>query len=176
VGEAIERILQDIATPHAAATVHVRAPLPVLLANPLLIDQILRNLLTNAFTYGVTPGDTPDVEVGCEDRAGRWRLFVRDHGPGIPVDQQERVFGLFERLAAGKTVNPRGTGVGLSIVRKAAEAMGGEAGVDSVAGAGACFWVDLPKTPSAVRNSPEARTPRVETEHQPGGGERSARD
>jgi signal transduction histidine kinase len=169
VGEAIERILQDLATPDAAAAVRIRAPLPVVLANPSLIDQILTNLLTNAFTYGATPGEAPDVEVGCEDRAGHWRLYVRDHGPGIPADQQERVFGLFERLTAGKRVNPKGTGVGLSIVRKAAEAMGGEAGVDSAAGAGACFWVDVPKTPSVLGNSPEARTQPAETDHQAGG-------
>jgi PAS domain S-box-containing protein len=173
VGQAIERILQDLVTPDLAATVRIRAPLPVVLANPSLIDQILRNLLTNAFTYGVTPGDAPDVEIGCEDRAGHWRLFVRDHGPGIPLDQQERVFGLFERLTAGKTVNPKGTGVGLSIVRKAAEAMGGQAGVDAGVGAGACFWVEVPKmlaavgTPEAVRGGQKSSTSLEE-------GERSA--
>jgi PAS domain S-box-containing protein len=134
--------LQELAL-RSGATVRIHGPLPIIQSNHEMLDQIVSNLLANAFTYGATPGGRPDVEVGCDDLGERWRLFVRDHGPGIPQGQQQRIFGLFERLSAGNAVNPQGTGVGLSIVRRAAQRLGGDAGVDSAPGAGACFWVDL---------------------------------
>ncbi|MGH2352098.1 MAG: sensor histidine kinase, partial [Chloroflexota bacterium] len=140
---AVDRLQATI--DRTGATVEVQAPLPAVVASPTLVSQILTNLLANALTYGVAPGEVPQVEAGCDDLGDRWRLFVRDQGPGIPADQQGRLFRLFERLPAGKAANPGGTGVGLATVRKAAEAMGGTAGVESGADAGATFWVEFPK-------------------------------
>jgi signal transduction histidine kinase len=133
-----------------AAEVEVVAPLPAVVASPTLVSQVLTNLLANALTYGAPSGEIPRVEVGCADRGESWRLFVRDHGPGIAAEQQDRLFRLFERLPAGKAANPGGTGVGLATVRKAAQAMGGTAGLDSAAGVGATFWVEFPKVPSGA--------------------------
>jgi signal transduction histidine kinase len=152
LNDALRRALDDLqeTAEGRAARVEVAAPLPVVVASPTLVGQVLTNLLANALTYGAPPGETPRVEVGCVDQGESWRLYVRDYGPGIPAEQQDRLFRLFERLPAGKAANPRGTGVGLATVRKAAQAMGGTAGVDSAAGAGATFWVECPKVPSGA--------------------------
>ena len=132
------------------AAVYVQPGLPRVVASQTLLEQILTNLLANALAYGARPGEAPRVEVGCDDLGEQWRLYVRDRGPGIPPDQRERIFGLFERLALGTTANPEGTGLGLTIVRRAAEALGGAAGVDSPPGGGATFWVVFPKVPAAA--------------------------
>jgi signal transduction histidine kinase len=145
VRQALERL--EATTVRTGATVTVQSPLPTVVASPTLVGQLLTNLLANAMIYGAAPGDAPRVEVGCQDLEKRWRLSVRDYGPGIPAEQQERLFRLFERLPAGKLANPSGTGVGLATVRKAAQAMGGTAGVDSSAEHGAAFWVEFPKIP-----------------------------
>ena len=78
----------------------------------------------------------------AEQRDGSTRLWVEDNGIGIPAEYQERVFGIFERLHAGDTYP--GTGIGLAIVRKSVERMGGKVGVESSAGKGSRFWIELP--------------------------------
>ena len=129
------------------ARVDVLSPLPVVVASPTLVGQIVGNLLANALTYGAPKGEAPQIDVSCDDLGESWRLRVRDHGPGIPADQRDRLFRLFERLPAGKAANPSGTGVGLATVRKAAQAMGGTAGVETPDDGGASFWVAFPKVP-----------------------------
>jgi signal transduction histidine kinase len=73
------------------------------------------------------------------------RIWVEDNGIGIAPEHQGRIFGLFERLHSGGAYS--GTGVGLAIVRKGAERMGGRVGVDSKVGKGSRFWVELPIVP-----------------------------
>ncbi len=150
LGVAVRRNLDDLqgAVERAGAEVRVHEPLPTVVASPTLLDQILSNLLANALAYGAQPGAGAQVEVGCDDAGDAWRLYVRDSGPGIPLDQQGRLFRLFERLPAGKAVDSHGTGVGLATVRKAAAALGGDAGLESAPGAGATFWVRIPKSPA----------------------------
>ena len=70
------------------------------------------------------------------------RLWVEDNGIGIAPQYHEKIFGLFERLPDARSVP--GTGIGLALVRKGAERMGGRAGVESELGQGSRFWVDLP--------------------------------
>ena len=110
----------------------------------LRVEQICRNLLSNAIRFGA--GRPIDVSViGDDDFAS---VEIRDHGIGIPPNQQSRIFERFER---GGEQRSGGFGIGLWIVRNVCVAMGGTVSVQSQLGAGACFTVMLP------RRRPEAR-------------------
>ena len=71
------------------------------------------------------------------------RLWFEDNGIGIPEDARDRIFGMFQRLDKSY----EGTGVGLTVVRKAVEKMGGRVGVESTPGAGSRFWLELRTAP-----------------------------
>lgn len=116
---------------------------------PSLI-QCFSNLLENALKF-VREGETPEVEIYTESEDDRLRVIVRDHGIGIDPAQHHRIFGIFERAASGRVP---GTGIGLAIVKKAAERMGGTVGVASVPGRGARFWVELAAAEAGVPRDP----------------------
>jgi signal transduction histidine kinase len=120
-------------------------------ADPRYVRQILRNLLTNACKY--TPAGTPITisaflmrAVGHPGgQAGMVGVRVRDQGPGIPPDQQERIFERFTRLASAAASVQSGSGLGLAICKQLIEAMGGTIWVESTGrdGEGACFSFTL---------------------------------
>jgi signal transduction histidine kinase len=124
----------------ARARPRIRGPLGRARAQPSLLLQALANLLDNAIRY--VPRDrVPDVEVWAERRGdGKVRLAVRDNGPGIPRDAWERVFEPFVSLARD---DDTGTGIGLAIVKKAVERMGGRVLLESEPGRGSLFWIEL---------------------------------
>jgi signal transduction histidine kinase len=118
----------------------VEDPLPVVLGHPATLSQVLTNLLGNALKF--VPADrTPALRVRAENDNGRIRVWVEDNGMGIAAEHQERIFRVFERLHSGDDYP--GTGIGLAIVRKAVERMGGAVGVESTPGQGSRFWVEL---------------------------------
>jgi PAS domain S-box-containing protein len=122
------------------AEVVVETPLPGVMAHGTVLGQVVANLVSNAAKF-VPPGRRPEVRVWGERRAGRVRLWVADNGIGIAPEHQARIFQVFQRLH-GMAEYP-GTGIGLAIVRRGAERMGGDAGVESEPGAGSRFWVEL---------------------------------
>jgi PAS domain S-box-containing protein len=126
---------------------------PVICANATLLKQILGNLLNNAIKYRVA-GREPRIELAGARDDGYGLLFVKDNGPGIPPESYAKIFEPFTRL--GNAAQAEGTGIGLAIVRKAAERMDGKAGVKSNPGDGSCFWVQLPLAPS--KNQPEKKS------------------
>jgi signal transduction histidine kinase len=102
--------------------------------------QILTNLFTNGVKF-VAPGVQPRIQVRTERRDGRIRLWVEDNGIGIAPEHHKRIFTMFERLHT--TRDYPGTGIGLTIVKRAVERMGGSVGLESTAGRGSRFWVEL---------------------------------
>ena len=108
-----------------------------------LVYQVFTNLLRNACHYA--PRESGSIEVGCWEEKKTVTYFVRDHGPGVPSQEREKIFDIFYR---GKTSKgKRGTGVGLAIVRKIALRCQGLVWVEQTPGGGATFCISLPKTP-----------------------------
>jgi signal transduction histidine kinase len=124
----------------SGAAVKIESPLAPVMAHEPALLQCLSNLLTNAVKF-VKPGQVPVITIRTESRAGRVRLWVEDQGIGIAPEYQPNLFRLFERLpTAGRY---EGTGIGLAIVRKGAEKMGGTCGVVSDGVSGSRFWIEL---------------------------------
>jgi len=104
------------------------------------LGQCISNLLGNAIKF-VPTGVTPHVKVWTEPINGQSRLWVADNGIGISPNDQERIFDIFSRLHSNAAYE--GTGLGLSLVKKAVEKMGGRVGVESELGQGSRFWIEL---------------------------------
>jgi PAS domain S-box-containing protein len=139
VAEVVQHLLADSSL--RVPELLVDPDLPRVIGDPLLLRQIFFNLLSNAVKF-VPPGDTPKVRVRSERLGDRVVLSVVDNGIGIPEDSQSRLFRVFERLGDAKDYP--GTGIGLAIVRRAVERMGGDYGVESASGRGSRFWIRLP--------------------------------
>jgi signal transduction histidine kinase len=86
------------------------------------------------------------VTIRAESRGNRVRIWIEDNGIGIALQDQERIFKMFERVDTPQDYE--GTGIGLAIVRKAAERMGGAVGVESSPGQGSRFWLEFNQAPS----------------------------
>jgi light-regulated signal transduction histidine kinase (bacteriophytochrome) len=130
------------------ARVDLKLPLAAAAAHRTTLSMVLTNLIENAMKF-TDPARAPVIRIWSEKKSGRVRLFVADNGIGIDPDHHEKIFGLFERLHDNSTYP--GTGVGLAIVRKGVERMGGRVGVESKAGEGSRFWLELP----VVKNEPK---------------------
>lgn len=143
---AVENLVRDIIHQYAylqapAAQIEITAPLLDVLGHETTFGQCVANLLNNAVKF-VPAGRTPCVRVGTERRGRNVRVWFEDNGIGIKPEHQDRVFQMFERVHPdGKY---EGTGIGLAIVRKAVEKMGGKVGVESDGRNGSRFWIELP--------------------------------
>jgi signal transduction histidine kinase len=120
------------------ANISVPDEMPAVQGNEGLLTQCFSNLLDNAVKFA-RPGRNPEVRVSADRMGHRVRIWIEDNGIGIAPEFQERVFGIFER---GDNLRG-GTGIGLAIVRKAVERMGGRVGLISKPGEGSRFWIEL---------------------------------
>ncbi|MFL6271126.1 MAG: ATP-binding protein [Actinomycetes bacterium] len=137
-------------------TVHVVAPDHAVYCRGdwMRVDQVLGNLLSNALRYA--PPHEP-VEVRLVPQ-GREVIFeVRDWGPGIPIDEQSRIFERFHRVGHYMTREPGGAGLGLYLAKRLVEAMGGRIWVSSRLGHGSVFSFALPVEPSLNAVAPRDR-------------------
>jgi PAS domain S-box-containing protein len=116
--------------------------LPVVLGNESLLTQCFSNLLGNAVKF-VALGMRPHIRLYSQIEDGIARVWVEDNGIGIPRHAQVRLFAMFQKLDN----QYEGTGIGLAIVRKVVERMGGKVGVESEPDRGSRFWVELRLAP-----------------------------
>jgi signal transduction histidine kinase len=119
--------------------IHVAPDLPCVLANEAGLTQCFSNLLSNAIKF-VDPVRPLSVVIRAERRGAVARIWFEDEGIGIPPEMTARVFGLFQRASRSYD----GTGIGLALVKKVAECMGGRVGFESEPGVGSRFWLEFP--------------------------------
>lgn len=131
--------------------------LPRVLGDRQLLTQLFQNLVANAIDHR-HPDRAPVVEVRASRATRGWRIDVEDNGAGIPEDDRERVFGMFQRPARAGTDDRQGTGMGLAICEAIARRHGTRIDLESQLGEGSVFSIVLPAagTETALRGSPTA--------------------
>ncbi|MFA9218995.1 MAG: ATP-binding protein, partial [Sphingomonadaceae bacterium] len=149
LNQLVAEVVDLLAAP-PSVTVQVGAGLPTVVGEPTRLQQVFHNLISNAIKYMDKPLGL--VEVGAQDAGTHWQLYVRDNGPGIEQRHFERIFQLFQTLAARDRVES--TGVGLALVKKIVEMYHGQIWLESVLGQGTTFWFSLPKAAGGAHENP----------------------
>ncbi|MEP0919956.1 PAS domain S-box protein [Leptolyngbya sp. DQ-M1] len=139
VDAALRQLQREIEERHAV--VQIQSPLPSVIANRPILIQVVTNLISNALKF-VEPSNQPAIIIAAQVEKNSVSLTIEDNGIGIAPEYQDRIFGVFERLHGIETFP--GTGIGLAIVRKGIDRMGGQVGVESQLGHGSRFWIVLP--------------------------------
>ncbi|MES2842949.1 MAG: PAS domain-containing protein [Pseudomonadota bacterium] len=139
VAQAIEGHTADIESTHVRLS---------LLLEPMVLQLdregmavVMRNLVGNAIKFSRTR-DQPVVEIGARTEGERRILWVRDNGVGFDMKYHDRIFGIFQRLQRAEDY--QGTGLGLALVAKAVQRMGGRVWAESQPGQGATFFLEFP--------------------------------
>lgn len=160
----LQPILERIAaTQRAAASenlvrLHIRPTQAHVVTDPVLLERILINLVSNAVRY--SPGGT--VYVACRARGENWRIEVRDNGIGIPPEAQENIFQEFVQLQNPERSRDKGLGLGLAIVRRLTDLLGHPLELHSAPIRGSLFAITLPS------GQPEDQATRVLDQREPG--------
>jgi signal transduction histidine kinase len=155
VGHVAEKALRSFVIAHPLREFRLEAEeAAVALGDPIRIEQIVANLVSNAIKFS-DEGTPIDVEVVREGVS--IQIKVRDTGRGIPADKFGEVFEKFKRLEDPLRMETGGAGLGLFIVRQLARAMGGDVGVESELGKGSTFTVTLTVSSSAAAAAPPER-------------------
>ena len=145
--QVLENLSESIRERHAGVT---HDPLPIVQANPTHLTQVFQNLVGNALKF---QGDAPaNVHVGARALPDGWEFSVRDNGVGIPADQLDRIFAIFQRLH--RQDEYPGTGIGLAICKRIVEKYGGKIWVESQPGKGSTFYFTLTTPREAMEPMP----------------------
>jgi PAS domain S-box-containing protein len=141
---ALDQALKNLAAAmqDAGATVE-RTPLPRVVGDEGRLVMVFQNLVGNAVKFRGT--EAPRVRIGAQDRGEQWQVTVADNGIGIPVEAQDRVFRVFQRLHTREQYP--GTGVGLALCKRIVEARGGRIWFESAPGRGTAFHFTWPRAP-----------------------------
>lgn len=133
----------DLIAPPPNFTIEIAADMPTIKADRLRLQQVFQNLIGNAIKHHNRPDGR--VEVAVRDLGPMYEFSVRDDGPGIAPQYHEKIFAIFQTLAARDKVE--GTGIGLSLIKKIVENQGGRVWIESAEGAGTTFRFTWSKRP-----------------------------
>jgi signal transduction histidine kinase len=141
VSQAVAKSLQQLGEDPATIAIEIDTRYLVL-AHEATLVQVISNLVSNAIKFHEKNAE-PQVRVwgAVQPGGSTLRLFVRDNGIGIAAHHHERIFQVFERLHDRESYP--GTGIGLAIVKRAIQRMGGTYGLESTVGQGSTFWIEL---------------------------------
>jgi PAS domain S-box-containing protein len=131
----------EMLSPPPGIVVRVAPGLPTVRCERTRLTQVFENLISNAVKYMGKPEG--EISIGCEDDGLLWKFHVRDTGPGIEERYYEKIFQIFQTLAARD--DRESTGIGLAIVKKNIELSGGRVWVESKMGQGSVFYFLIPK-------------------------------
>jgi signal transduction histidine kinase len=144
VHEALSRLERTIA--QRGVEVRLEGDFPPVLGDPHWLEEVFANLIDNAVKYIGENNPAPSIIIRGESLDGTVRYEVVDNGIGIQPEDQARLFEMFTRFHDREA---RGSGLGLSIVRRIIAKLGGEVGVETEPGQGSTFWFRLPAAPGA---------------------------
>ena len=142
----LDRLVRDIVETYPNGQpikpeIQIKGKLPKVIGNEALITQCVSNVLNNGAKF-VSPGTKPRMVISAEKREKSMvRVWFKDNGIGIAPENHARIFRLFERIHPASEFE--GTGIGLTIVRKAIERMGAQVGFESALGKGTQFWMQF---------------------------------
>ncbi|WP_173978474.1 PAS domain S-box protein [Magnetospirillum sp. UT-4] len=131
----------EVAIAENQARIAVAPDLPTIPGDRNELVRLFQNLIGNAVKYR-SPERIPEIQIGCREEGGEWRVWVRDNGIGIPDDQRERAFKIFQRLTTASRYE--GTGIGLAICKKIVGHHGGRIWIEATEGGGSTFVVAFP--------------------------------
>lgn len=141
----VEELVKDIVRllfPPAHINIRVQDGLPSLVTRKLKLQQVFQNLISNAIKFNNRPEGL--IEIGCTDSGTHYRFYVKDNGPGIKDNDDDRIFGLFQTgqaVATGET----STGIGLNLLKMIVEEQGGRIWAESEEDKGSTFFFDWAK-------------------------------
>lgn len=143
VRKIVDEILHDFqfSLRERHVVVNVREPLPVVRISSTRLSMVFRNLISNAMKFNDKP--VPTIDIGCDEMEDEYRFWVKDNGIGIEPQYFDRIFTIFQRLKRSEEY--RGTGAGLTIVKKIVEREGGRIWVESTPGSGSTFYFTIKK-------------------------------
>jgi PAS domain S-box-containing protein len=140
VAELLAEILNSLMPP-STFEITIAADLPTFPTKRLLLSQVFSNLIGNAFKHHDKSNGF--IRISCQEQGDCYKFTIVDDGPGIPPEQHDRVFVIFQSTNPQK--KPDSTGIGLSIVKKIVETAGGKIWLESEPGKGTTFYFTWPK-------------------------------
>ena len=151
----VERLLRDIISERPEwqpplANIQIDGCVPQMRGDEVSVTQCLTNLVGNAVKF-VAPGTVPEIRIYGQAQDGKARLWIEDNGIGIPKEAHTRIFEAFQRMPQAQ--HYEGEGIGLAIVHRAVERMGGQVGVESEIGKGSRFWIELPTLTETLKKA-----------------------
>ncbi|MGH2413679.1 MAG: sensor histidine kinase, partial [Microcystaceae cyanobacterium] len=140
VSELLTEVLDSLAPP-TGFRVEIESEMPTLTTERLLLSQVLANLLSNAIKHH--PRTEGYIKISVAEQGNYYQFAIADDGRGIPVEQHDRIFTIFQTLKASD--KKESTGIGLAIVKKIVERQGGTITLESQLGQGTTFCFTWPK-------------------------------